>query len=139
MSGSRRLTSSLTEMDGFEGNNGCHHFGGYQPAGIPGPCADRAPGVLTGVFLWNCRICRGSEAILKVHAKKIKLADDVDFRTIARMAARALPAQSLPISSTKRRCVRCAAARTVVEQSDLEESIEVVIAGYQKKNAVSVQ
>ncbi len=78
---------------------------------------------------------RGREAILKVHAKKIKTADDVDFHTVARMAAGASGAELANIiNEAALRAVR--GGRTVVTEADLEESIEVVIAGYQKKNAV---
>ena len=77
----------------------------------------------------------GREAILKVHAKKIKTAEDVDFHTIARMAAGASGAELANIiNEAALRAVR--SGRIIVNQSDLEESIEVVIAGYQKKNAV---
>ena len=77
----------------------------------------------------------GREAILKVHARKIKLADHVDFHTVARMASGASGAELANIiNEAALRAVR--SGRTVVEQADLEESIEVVIAGYQKKNAV---
>lgn len=77
----------------------------------------------------------GREAILKVHAKKIKLANDVDFHTIARMAAGASGAELANIiNEAALRAVRN--GRTIVNEMDLEESIEVVIAGYQKKNAV---
>jgi len=78
---------------------------------------------------------KGREAILKVHAKKIKPAEDVDFHTIARMAAGASGAELANIiNEAALRAVRN--GRTIVTQADLEESIEVVIAGYQKKNAV---
>ena len=78
---------------------------------------------------------RGREAILKVHAKKIKTADDVDFHTVARMAAGASGAELANIiNEAALRAVR--GGRTVVTEADLEESIEVIIAGYQKKNAV---
>lgn len=77
----------------------------------------------------------GREAILKVHAKKIKASDDVDLHTIARMASGASGAELANIiNEAALRAVR--SGRTVVNESDLEESIEVVIAGYQKKNAV---
>ena len=77
----------------------------------------------------------GREAILKVHAKKIKTAEDVDFHTIARMAAGASGAELANIiNEAALRAVR--SGRTIVNEADLEESIEVVIAGYQKKNAV---
>ena len=77
----------------------------------------------------------GREAILKVHAKKIRLSDNVDFHTIARMASGTSGAELANIvNEAALRAVR--SGRTVVEQADLEESIEVVIAGYQKKNAI---
>lgn len=77
----------------------------------------------------------GREAILKVHARKIKASDDVDFHTIARMASGASGAELANIvNEAALRAVR--SKRTVVTQEDLEESVEVVIAGYQKKNAV---
>ena len=78
---------------------------------------------------------QGREAILKVHARKIKASDNVDFHTIARMAAGTSGAELANIiNEAALRAVR--SGRSVVEQADLEESIEVVIAGYQKKNAI---
>ena len=91
-------------------------------------------GALIGAFLSSC-LLQGREAILKVHAKKIKTASDVDFHAIARMASGASGAELANIiNEAALRAVR--SGRTIVNQSDLEESIEVVIAGYQKKSAV---
>ncbi len=99
------------------------------------------PGALTRPGRFDRRVpvelpdLQGREAILKVHAKKIKVADDVDFHTIARMASGASGAELANIiNEAALRAVRN--GRTVVSGADLEESIEVVIAGYQKKNAV---
>ncbi len=110
------LNQLLTEMDGFEGNNGVIIL-----------AARRVPVELPDLA--------GREAILKVHAKKIKASDDVDLHTIARMASGASGAELANIiNEAALRAVR--SGRTVVNESDIEESIEVVIAGYQKKNAV---
>ena len=128
------LNQLLTEMDGFEENTGVIILAATnRPESLdpaltrPGRCDRRVPVELPDLA--------GREAILKVHAKKIKAADDVDFHTIARMAAGASGAELANIvNEAALRAVRN--GRTVVNESDLEESIEVVIAGYQKKNAV---
>ena len=128
------LNQLLTEMDGFEGNNGVIIL-----------AATNRPESLDPALTRPCRFDRrvpvelpdliGREAILKVHAKKIKVADNIDFHTIARMAVGTSGAELANIiNEAALRAVRN--GRTVVEQSDLEESIEVVIAGYQKKNAI---
>ena len=119
------LNQLLTEMDGFEGNNRPESL---DPALTrPGRFDRRVPVELPDLA--------GREAILKVHAKKIKTADNVDFHTIARMASGTSGAELANIiNEAALRAVR--SGRTVVEQADLEESIEVVIAGYQKKNAI---
>ena len=128
------LNQLLTEMDGFEGNNGVIILAATnRPESLdpaltrPGRFDRRVPVELPDLV--------GREAILKVHAKKIKVSDNVDFHTIARMAAGTSGAELANIiNEAALRAVR--SGRTVVEQSDLEESIEVVIAGYQKKNAI---
>ncbi len=128
------LNQLLTEMDGFEGNTGVIILAATnRPESLdpaltrPGRFDRRVPVELTDLA--------GREAILKVHAKKIKTAADVDLHTIARMAAGASGAELANIiNEAALRAVRN--GRVVVEQADLEESIEVVIAGYQKKNAV---
>ena len=128
------LNQLLTEMDGFEGNNGVIILAATnRPESLdpaltrPGRFDRRVPVELPDLV--------GREAILKVHAKKIKASDDVDLHTIARMASGASGAELANIiNEAALRAVR--SGRTVVNESDLEESIEVVIAGYQKKNAV---
>lgn len=128
------LNQLLTEMDGFEGNNGVIILAATnRPESLdaaltrPGRFDRRVPVELPDL--------KGREEILKVHAKKIKVADDVDFHVIARMASGASGAELANIiNEAALRAVR--SGRTVVSQADLEESIEVVIAGYQKKNAV---
>lgn len=128
------LNQLLTEMDGFEGNNGViilaatNRLESLDPALTrPGRFDRRVPVELPDL--------KGREAILKVHAKKIKPADDVDFHTIARMASGASGAELANIvNEAALRAVR--QGRTIVHEADLEESVEVVIAGYQKKNAV---
>ena len=128
------LNQLLTEMDGFEGNNGVIILAATnRPESLdpaltrPGRFDRRVPVELPDLV--------GREAILKVHAKKIKTAANVDFHTIARMAAGTSGAELANIiNEAALRAVRN--GRTVVEQADLEESIEVVIAGYQKKNAI---
>ena len=128
------LNQLLTEMDGFEGNNGViilaatNRPESLDPALTRPRRFDRRVPVELPDFA-------GREAILKVHAKKIKASDDVDLHTIARMASGASGAELANIiNEAALRAVR--SGRTVVNESDLEESIEVVIAGYQKKNAV---
>lgn len=128
------LNQLLTEMDGFEGNTGVIILAATnRPESLdpaltrPGRFDRRVPVELPDLI--------GREAILKVHAKKIKTADDVDFHTIARMAAGTSGAELANIiNEAALRAVR--SGRTTVQQADLEESIEVVIAGYQKKNAI---
>lgn len=128
------LNQLLTEMDGFEGNNGVIILAATnRPESLdtaltrPGRFDRRVPVELPDL--------KGREAILKVHAKKIKPADDVDFHTIARMASGASGAELANIvNEAALRAVR--QGRTIVHEADLEESVEVVIAGYQKKNAV---
>ena len=127
------LNQLLTEMDGFENNNGVMILAAtnrpesLDPALLrPGRFDRRVPVELPDLA--------GREAILKVHAKKIRLASDVDFHTIARMSAGASGAELANIiNEAALRAVRN--GRTVTTQADLEESIEVVIAGYQRKNA----
>ena len=128
------LNQLLTEMDGFEGNNGVIILAATnRPESLdpaltrPGRFDRRVPVELPDLI--------GREAILKVHAKKIKVGEDVDFHVIARMAAGTSGAELANIiNEAALRAVRN--GRTVVCQADLEESIEVVIAGYQKKNAI---
>ena len=128
------LNQLLTEMDGFSGNTGVIILAATnRPESLdpaltrPGRFDRRVPVELPDLI--------GREAILKVHAKKIKTAPDVDFHTIARMAAGTSGAELANIiNEAALRAVRN--GRTVVCEADLEESIEVVIAGYQKKNAI---
>ena len=128
------LNQLLTEMDGFEGNNGViilaatNRPESLDPALLrPGRFDRRVPVELPDLA--------GREAILEVHARKVKLADDVDFHIMARMASGASGAELANIiNEGALRAVR--AERNLVTQSDLEESVEVVIAGYQKKNAI---
>ena len=128
------LNQLLTEMDGFEGNNGVMILAAtnrpesLDPALLrPGRFDRRVPVELPDL--------KGREEILKVHAKKIKLADNVDFTKIARMASGASGAELANITNEGAlRAVRD--GRKYATQADLEESIEVVIAGYQKKNAI---
>ena len=128
------LNQLLTEMDGFEGNNGVIILAATNRPESLDPALTR-PGRFDRRVPVELPDLAGREAILKVHAKKIKVADDVDFHTIARMASGASGAELANIiNEAALRAVR--GGRTVVNQSDLEESIEVVIAGYQKKNAV---
>ncbi len=128
------LNQLLTEMDGFDGSKGVVILAAtnrpetLDPALLrPGRFDRRIPVELPDLI--------GREAILKVHAKKVKLGADVDFHAMARAAAGASGAElANMINEAALRAVR--SGRTYVNQSDLEESIEVVIAGYQKKNAV---
>ena len=128
------LNQLLTEMDGFEGNTGViilaatNRPDSLDPALLrPGRFDRRVPVELPDL--------KGREDILKVHAKKVRLADDVNFHTIARMAAGASGAELANIiNEGALRAVR--SGRSEVTEADLEESIEVVIAGYQKKNAI---
>ena len=128
------LNQLLTEMDGFEGNNGVIILAATNRPESLDPALTR-PGRFDRRVPVELPDLAGREAILKVHAKKIKAAADVDFHTIARMAAGTSGAELANIiNEAALRAVRN--GRTVVEQADLEESIEVVIAGYQKKNAI---
>lgn len=128
------LNQLLTEMDGFEGNNGViilaatNRPESLDPALLrPGRFDRRVPVELPDL--------KGREEILKVHARKIKVADNVDFNKIARMASGASGAELANIvNESALRAVRD--GRKFATQADLEESIEVVIAGYQKKNAI---
>ncbi|MGN1413791.1 MAG: ATP-dependent zinc metalloprotease FtsH [Anaerovoracaceae bacterium] len=128
------LNQLLTEMDGFEGNNGViilaatNRPESLDPALLrPGRFDRRVPVELPDL--------KGREDILKVHAKKVKVADGVDYNAIARMASGASGAELANIvNEAALRAVRD--GRKEVAQSDLEESIEVVIAGYEKKNAI---
>ncbi len=128
------LNQLLTEMDGFEENTGVIILAATNRPESLDPALTR-PGRFDRRVPVELPDLQGREAILKVHAKKIKPAEDVDFHTIARMAAGASGAELANIiNEAALRAVRN--GRTIVTQSDLEESIEVVIAGYQKKNAV---
>ena len=128
------LNQLLTEMDGFEGNNGVIILAATNRPESLDPALTR-PGRFDRRVPVELPDLQGREAILKVHAKKIKVADDVDFHIIARMASGASGAELANIiNEAALRAVRN--GRTVVSEADLEESIEVVIAGYQKKNAV---
>ena len=128
------LNQLLTEMDGFEGNTGVIILAATnRPESLdpaltrPGRFDRRVPGELPDL--------KGREEILKVHAKKIKVAEDVDFNKVARMASGASGAELANIvNEAALRAVRD--GRKFATQADLEESIEVVIAGYQKKNAI---
>ena len=128
------LNQLLTEMDGFEGNNGVIILAATNRPESLDPALTR-PGRFDRRVPVELPDLAGREAILKVHAKKIKTSDNVDFHTIARMAAGTSGAELANIiNEAALRAVR--SGRTVVVQADLEESIEVVIAGYQKKNAI---
>ena len=128
------LNQLLTEMDGFESNNGVIILAATNRPESLDPALTR-PGRFDRSVPVELPDLAGREAILKVHARKIKTAADVDFHTIARMAAGTSGAELANIiNEAALRAVR--AGRTVVTQADLEESIEVVIAGYQKKNAI---
>ena len=125
------LNQLLTEMDGFEGNNGVIILAATNRPESLDPALTR-PGRFDRRVPVELPDLKGREEILKVHARKIRVADDVDFHTIARMASGAELANI--INEGALRAVR--QGRTYVTQADLEESIEVVIAGYQKKNAI---
>ena len=128
------LNQLLTEMDGFEGNTGVIILAATNRPESLDPALTR-PGRFDRRVPVELPDLAGREAILQVHAKKIKTAEDVDFHTIARMASGASGAELANIiNEAALRAVRN--GRTIVNQADLEESIEVVIAGYQKKNAV---
>ncbi len=124
----------LTEMDGFEGNNGVIILAATNRPEFLDPALTR-PGRFDRRVPVELPDLHGREEILKVHAKKIKTAEDVDFHKIARMASGASGAELANIiNEAALRAVRN--GRNFATQSDLEESIEVVIAGYQKKNAI---
>ncbi len=128
------LNQLLTEMDGFEGNNGVIILAATNRPESLDPALTR-PGRFDRRVPVELPDLKGREDILRVHAKKIKVGDDVDFHTIARMAAGTSGAELANIiNEAALRAVRN--NRTIVCQADLEESIEVVIAGYQKKNAI---
>ena len=128
------LNQLLTEMDGFDDNNGVIILAATNRPESLDPALTR-PGRFDRRVPVELPDLAGREAILKVHAKKIKTADDVNFHTIARMASGASGAElANMINEAALRAVRN--NRTVVTEADLEESVEVVIAGYQKKNAV---
>ncbi len=128
------LNQLLTEMDGFEGNNGVIILAATNRPESLDPALTR-PGRFDRRVPVELPDLKGREEILRVHAKKIKVDSDVDFHTIARMAAGTSGAELANIiNEAALRAVRN--NRGVVNQSDLEESIEVVLAGYQKKNAI---
>ena len=128
------LNPLLTEMDGFEGNSGVIILAATNRPESLDPALTR-PGRFDRRVPVELPDLKGREAILKVHAKKVKIADNVDFTQIARMAAGASGAELANIvNEAALRAVRD--GRPCVNQADLEESIEVVIAGYQKKNAI---
>ena len=128
------LNQLLTEMDGFEDNSGVIILAATNRPESLDPALTR-PGRFDRRVPVELPDLKGREAILKVHGKKVKLADNVDFSQIARMAAGASGAELANIvNEAALRAVRD--GRPCVSQSDLEESIEVVIAGYQKKNAI---
>ncbi len=128
------LNQLLTEMDGFEGNNGVIILAATNRPESLDPALTR-PGRFDRRVPVELPDLKGREEILKVHARKIKVADDVDFSKIARMASGASGAELANIvNEAALRAVRD--NRKFATQSDMEESIEVVIAGYQKKNAI---
>lgn len=128
------LNQLLTEMDGFEGNNGVIILAATNRPESLDPALTR-PGRFDRRVPVELPDLKGREEILKVHAKKVKLDESVDFNKIARMASGASGAELANIiNEAALRAVRD--GRRYVTQSDLEESIEVVIAGYQKKNAI---
>ena len=128
------LNQLLTEMDGFEGNNGVIILAATNRPESLDPALTR-PGRFDRRVPVELPDLAGREAILRVHARKIKVGEDVDFHTIARMASGASGAELANIiNEAALRAVRN--GRVIVTEADLEESIEVVIAGYQKRNAV---
>ena len=128
------LNQLLTEMDGFEGNSGVMILAATNRPESLDPALTR-PGRFDRRVPVELPDLQGREAILKVHAKKVKIADDVDFNRIARMASGASGAELANIiNEAALRAVRD--GRKFATQADMEESIEVVIAGYQKKNAI---
>ena len=128
------LNQLLTEMDGFEGNSGVIILAATNRPDALDPALTR-PGRFDRRVSVELPDLKGREAILKVHAKKVKIADDVDFNRVARMASGASGAELANIvNEAALRAVRD--GRGFATQADLEESIEVVIAGYQKKNSI---
>ena len=128
------LNQLLTEMDGFEGNTGVIILAATNRPESLDPALTR-PGRFDRRVPVELPDLKGREEILKVHARKIKLAENVDFSTVARMASGASGAELANIvNEAALRAVRD--GRKLVTQADLEESIETVIAGYQKKNAI---
>ena len=128
------LNQLLTEMDGFENNNGVIILAATNRPESLDPALTR-PGRFDRRVPVELPDLKGREEILKVHAKKVALAPGIDFTTVARMASGASGAELANIvNEAALRAVR--AGRKSVTQSDLEESIEVVIAGYQKKNSI---
>ena len=128
------LNQLLTEMDGFEGNPGVIILAATNRPESLDPALTR-PGRFDRRVPVELPDLKGREEILKVHAKKIKIAEDVDFNKVARMASGASGAELANIvNEAALRAVRD--GRRFATQADLEESIEVVIAGYQKKNAI---
>ena len=128
------LNQLLTEMDGFEGNTGVIILAATNRPESLDPALTR-PGRFDRRVPVELPDLKGREEILKVHAKKIKVAEDVDFNKVARMASGASGAELANIvNEAALRAVRN--GRKFATQADLEESIEVVIAGYQKKNAI---
>jgi len=128
------LNQLLTEMDGFEGNNGVIILAATNRPESLDPALTR-PGRFDRRVPVELPDLKGREAILRVHAKKIRITEDVDFEKIARMASGASGAELANIvNEAALRAVRD--GRKAANETDLEESIEVVIAGYQKKNAI---
>ena len=128
------LNQLLTEMDGFEGNSGVMILAATNRPESLDPALTR-PGRFDRRVPVELPDLKGREEILKVHAKKVKLTDDVNFETIARMASGASGAELANIiNEAALRAVRD--GRKAANEADLEESIETVIAGYQKKNAI---
>ncbi len=128
------LNQLLTEMDGFEGNSGVMILAATNRPESLDPALTR-PGRFDRRVPVELPDLKGRQAILKVHAKKVKLAEDVNFETIARMASGASGAELANIiNEAALRAVRD--GRKAANEADLEESIETVIAGYQKKNAI---
>ena len=128
------LNQLLTEMDGFDDNSGVIILAATNRPESLDPALTR-PGRFDRRVPVELPDLKGREEILKVHAKKIKLAENVDFGTVARMASGASGAELANIvNEAALRAVRD--GRRLVTQADLEESIETVIAGYQKKNAI---
>ena len=128
------LNQLLTEMDGFEGNNGVVILAATNRPDSLDPALTR-PGRFDRRVPVELPDLAGREAILKVHARKVRMADNIDYNKIARMASGASGAElANMINEAALRAVRD--HRNFATQEDLEESIEVVIAGYQKKNAI---